>query len=144
MEKLVIAKQASDLHSNFLCQRILYEYLTKHNLDEHIATIVTAYKRQRDAMIRALESYFPAEVTFTRPEGGMFLWATLPASLSALDLFERAAAKKVAFVPGTPFFLDGGGVRNMRLNFSNAPQDKIEEGIRRLGTVMKQALTRKV
>ena len=143
MDKLVVAKQASDLHSNSLCQRIVHRYLTNHNLDEHIATIVAAYKGQRDAMVQAIESHFPPEVTFTRPQGGMFLWATLPAGLSALDLFERAAAQKVAFVPGTPFFTDGGGVRNMRLNFSNAPEDKIEEGIRRLGTIMKQSLTQK-
>ena len=143
MDKLVVAKQASDLHSNSLCQRIVHQYLTNHNLDEHIATIVAAYRRQRDAMVQAIESHFPPEVTFTRPQGGMFLWATLPAGLSALDLFERAAAQKVAFVPGTPFFTDGGGVRNMRLNFSNAPEDQIEEGIRRLGTIMKQSLTQK-
>jgi 2-aminoadipate transaminase len=143
MDKLVIAKQASDLHSNSLCQRILYQYVTNNDLDRHIATIVAAYQRQRDAMVRAIEAYFPTEVTFTRPLGGMFLWATLPAPLSALELFERAAAQKVVFVPGTPFFLDGGGVRNMRLNFSNAPEDKIEEGIRRLGTVMKQMLAKK-
>jgi 2-aminoadipate transaminase len=143
MDKLVVAKQASDLHSNFLCQRILYQYLMNHDFDAHIATITAAYQRQRDAMVQAIDAHFPAEVTFTRPQGGMFLWATLPAGLSALDLFERAAAQKVAFVPGTPFFLNGGGLRHMRLNFSNAPQDRIEEGIRRLGTIMKQSLTQK-
>lgn len=143
MDKLVIAKQASDLHSNFLCQRILYQYLMNHDLDEHIATITAAYQRQRDAMVQAIESHFPPEVTFTRPQGGMFLWATLPASLSALDLFERAAAQKVAFVPGTPFFLDNGGLHHLRLNFSNAPEDRIEEGIRRLGAIMKQMLVQK-
>lgn len=143
MDKLVIAKQASDLHSNFLCQRILYQYLMNHDLDEHIATITAAYQRQRDAMVQAIESHFPPEVTFTRPQGGMFLWATLPAQLSALDLFERAAAQKVAFVPGTPFFLDNGGLHHLRLNFSNAPEDRIEEGIRRLGAIMKQMLVQK-
>jgi 2-aminoadipate transaminase len=143
MDKLVVAKQASDLHSNFLCQRILYQYLMNHDFDAHIATITAAYQRQRDAMVQAIDAHFPAEVTFTRPQGGMFLWATLPAGLSALDLFERAAAQKVAFVPGTPFFLNGGGLCHMRLNFSNAPQDRIEEGIRRLGTIMKQSLTQK-
>jgi len=94
-------------------------------------------------MVRAIESHFPPEVTFTRPQGGMFLWATLPAQLSALDLFERAAAQKVAFVPGTPFFLDNGGLHHLRLNFSNAPEDRIEEGIRRLGAIMKQMLVQK-
>jgi 2-aminoadipate transaminase len=143
MDKLIIAKQASDLHSNFLCQQILHRYVTSHSLDEHIAAIVTAYRRQRDAMVQAIESHFPTEVTFTRPQGGMFLWATLPAKLSALDLFERASTQKVAFVPGTPFFIDGGGSHNMRLNFSNTQEDRIEEGIQRLGTVIKQLLMQK-
>ena len=93
-------------------------------------------------MITAIEENFPAEVSFTRPEGGMFLWVTLPERLSALELFEHAVREKVAFVPGTPFFVDGCGTNNMRLNFSNADQDMIEEGIRRLGRIMKNMITR--
>ncbi len=140
MDKLVIAKQATDLHSNYLAQRILCQYLASHDLDEHVATICAAYKRQKDAMVAAVEAYFPPQVHITRPEGGMFLWATLPEQLSAGDLFERAIKEKVAFVPGLPFFVNGGGQHNMRLNFSNADESRIEEGIRRLGTVMKQSL----
>jgi 2-aminoadipate transaminase len=140
MDKLVIAKQATDLHSNYLAQRILCQYLASHDLDEHVATICAAYGKQKDAMIAAVEAYFPPEVHITRPQGGMFLWATLPEQLSAGDLFERALKEKVAFVPGTPFFVNGGGDHNMRLNFSNADESRIEEGIRRLGKVMKQSL----
>jgi 2-aminoadipate transaminase len=140
MDKLVIAKQAADLHSNYLCQRILHQYLMSHDLDAHVATICAAYGKQKDAMLTAIERHFPPGVNVTRPQGGMFLWATLPENLSALDLFERAVREKVAFVPGTPFFIDGGGRRNMRLNFSNADEARIEEGICRLGQVMKQSL----
>ncbi len=140
MDKLVVAKQASDLHSNSLCQRIVYQYLSSHDVDKHIATIIEAYKKQRDAMVSAIEKCFPAEVKFTRPEGGMFLWVTLPERLSALELFEHAVKENVAFVPGTPFFVDGGGANHMRLNFSNADGERIEEGIKRLGRIIKKVL----
>jgi 2-aminoadipate transaminase len=140
MDKLVVAKQASDLHSNSLCQRIVHQYLMSNDVDKHIETIIAAYKKQRDIMIAAIEENFPAEVHFTKPEGGMFLWVTLPERLSALELFEHAVGEKVAFVPGTPFFVDGGGQHNIRLNFSNANEDKIEKGIRRLGRIMRNLL----
>jgi 2-aminoadipate transaminase len=142
LDRLVVAKQACDLHSNSLCQRMLYRYLTSHDIDRHIATIREAYRRQKDAMLAAIQDHFPAEIGFTRPEGGMFVWATLPPRLSALELFEHAAREKVVFVPGAPFFVDGGGVHNMRLNFSNADEDKIEEGIARLGRIVKRLLSR--
>lgn len=138
MARLSVAKQASDLHSNSFCQRLLHRFLVTHDIDEHIALIRTAYKHQKDVMLAALETHWPSEVTFTRPEGGMFIWATLPERLSALELFERAAREKVVFVPGTPFFVDGGGSHNMRLNFSNADETRIEEGIARLGRIIKE------
>ena len=141
MDKLVVAKQASDLHSNSLCQRIVHRYLTNNNVDQHIATIIAVYKKQKDTMLAAIEEYFPPEVRCTRPEGGMFIWVTLPERLSALELFEHAVKENVAFVPGKPFFVDGGGADCMRLNFSNSDEDRIEEGIRRLGRIMKNLLT---
>jgi 2-aminoadipate transaminase len=140
MDKLVVAKQASDLHSNSLCQRIVHRYLVDNDVDKHIATIIAAYKKQRDVMVNAIEANFPQEVRCTRPEGGMFLWVTLPERLSALELFDHAVEEQVAFVPGTPFFVDGGGENNMRLNFSNSDEDRINEGIRRLGKIMKNLL----
>lgn len=142
LDKLVVAKQASDLHSNSFCQRMLHRYLVGHDIDRHIATIQAAYRQQRDAMLAAIEAHFPAEVGVTRPEGGMFVWATLPPGLSAVELFEHAAREKVVFVPGTPFFVDGGGAHNMRLNFSNADEDRIEEGIARLGRIINKLLNR--
>lgn len=140
MARLTVAKQASDLHSNSFCQRMLHRFLATHDIDEHIALIRTAYKHQKDIMLAAMETHWPPEVTFTRPEGGMFIWATLPERLSALELFERAAREKVVFVPGTPFFVDGGGTGNMRLNFSNADESRIEEGVARLGRIIKETL----
>ncbi len=140
MARLVVAKQASDLHSNSFCQRMLHRYLANHDIDEHIALIRAGYKQQKDIMLRAMEAHFPSEATFTRPEGGMFIWATVPERLSVLELFERAVKAKVAFVPGTPFFVDGGGTHNMRLNFSNADESWIEEGIARLGRLIKEML----
>jgi len=135
MEKLVIAKQASDLHSNVLSQRIIHRYLTDFDSQQHIRKVRDMYRRQRDIMVRMVEESFPPEVRCTRPEGGMFLWMTLPDGMSALDLFERAIQEKVAFVPGQAFFTDGGGANTLRLNFSNADEERIQEGMRRLSRV---------
>jgi 2-aminoadipate transaminase len=132
MEKLIISKQAADLHSNFLVQRILYQYLADCDLEQHIGRIRTVYKTQRDLMIEMLSAYFPPEVQYTKPEGGMFLWVTLPAHISAMELFEIALREKVAFVPGQAFFTDGAGNNTLRLNFSNSNEMKIMEGIKRL------------
>ncbi|MDD1749575.1 MAG: PLP-dependent aminotransferase family protein [Methanothrix sp.] len=139
MEKLIIAKQALDLHSNYLCQRIVHQYLNDNDIERHIAKIRKAYREQRDFMVATMEEIFPECVSFTRPEGGMFLWVTLPESMSSLDLFNRAIKEKVAFVPGQAFYADGGGSNTMRLNFSNSDNDRIVEGITRLGKVIKEA-----
>ena len=133
---LVTAKQAADLHTSTLCQRILSRFLADADLDAHIARIVTAYGERQRLMLDAIGRHFPSSVSCTRPEGGMFLWATLPDGLSSRALFDRAIAEQVAFVPGTPFATDGGGDNALRLNFSNAAPERIEEGIRRLGRAM--------
>lgn len=143
IEKLVIVKQASDLHSNYFSQRILYQYLADNDIDEHILKIKQAYGRQKDLMISIMEQHFPAEVEFTRPQGGMFLWASLPKELSSAKLFELAIQEKVAFVPGKPFYVDGGGDNTLRLNFSNSDETRIEEGIKRLAKIIKRFLAAK-
>lgn len=140
LEKLVVAKQASDLHSNYLAQRIVYRYLQTFDLDAHIQTICTAYGQQRDLMVAMIERYFPPEVHYTRPEGGMFLWITLPEGVSALRLFDYAKQHNVAFVPGQAFYVDGGGHNTLRLNFSNASAANIDIGIQRLAEAIKQLL----
>ena len=133
MEKIIIAKQASDLHSNYFTQRVVYQYLSDNNIDEHIEKIKKMYRDQRNLMVKMIEEHFPEDVKYTKPEGGMFLWVTLPDGLSSLDLFEIAIKENVAFVPGKAFFTDGSGDNTLRLNFSNSNEEKIEEGIKKLG-----------
>jgi 2-aminoadipate transaminase len=140
LPKLVTAKQASDLHCSTLVQRILVRYLATNDLDAHIATIRAAYKAQRDLMVERIKAEFPPEVACTEPEGGMFLWVTLPEGCSAFDLFDLCIKEKVAFVPGEPFFVDGSGKRTMRLNFSNADPEHIVEGISRMAKAVKELL----
>lgn len=137
MEKLIIAKQASDLHTNYFGQRIILQYLKDNNIDEHIAKIREAYGMQRDAMVRAIREYFPAAVHYTEPEGGMFLWITLPEGLSAMEVFKKAIELKVAFVPGDPFYVNRHNVNTLRLNYSSVDAETIRTGIRRLGDVLK-------
>jgi len=140
MEKIIIAKQSSDLHSNYLSQRAVYQYLIDNDLDEHILNIREIYKRQRDMMVSRIEEYFPEEIKCTKPEGGMFLWVTLPKNISSLRLLKLATKENVAFVPGKAFYVDGGGDNTLRLNFSNSDEEKIEVGIKRLAKVIKRVL----
>jgi 2-aminoadipate transaminase len=140
-EKLVIAKQAADLHTSTLTQMVLGHYLATNDIEAHIAAIRDQYGKQRDVMIEAIRTYFPEEIRFTRPDGGMFLWVTLPEGCSSMDLFDRAIQRKVAFVPGLPFYVDGSGANTLRLNFSNSDEEKIEEGIQRLGQCIGEYLT---
>jgi 2-aminoadipate transaminase len=135
MEGLIVAKQAADLHSNELTQRIVHRYLTDNDVNAHIQRIRGAYRRQRDLMVGAVKSLFPPEVSCTEPEGGMFLWMTLPPGMSAMTFFEKALAEKVTFVPGTAFFASGGGENTLRLNFSNCDEATIEDGMARLARV---------
>ncbi len=138
MDKLVIAKQASDLHTDYLAQRILHRYLADNDLDEHITAIIRQYGKQKEAMIAAIKKYFPNGVHSTNPEGGMFLWVTLPEEMSSMALFEAAIKKKVAFVPGTPFYVDRKDSNTLRLNFSCSDEPTIVEGIRRLGDSIRE------
>ena len=93
-------------------------------------------------MMDAMEKYFPPSVTYTRPQGGMFLWVTLPEGITAMELFPKALEKKVAFVPGDPFYIDVNNAGTMRLNYTNADCETIEEGIRRLGELLAERLRR--
>lgn len=134
MDKLIIAKQASDLHTNFFSQKILYYYLRNNNVDDHIRKISNLYGSQKKAMIKAIRKYFPENVSFTEPEGGMFLWVTLPMEISSMELFNKAIENKVAFVPGNPFYTGmPNDVNTLRLNFSCVDEVTIEKGIKRLG-----------
>ena len=137
MERIIVAKQASDLHSNYLSQRIIYRYLIDNDIDHHIQKIRDAYKKRRDLMVSMIAEYVPEVIHYTKPEGGMFLWITLPKGVSSLDLVDRALKNNVAFVPGKAFYVDGGGNNTVRLNFSNPDEEKIEEGMKRLAKSIK-------
>lgn len=143
MEKLIIAKQSADLHSNYYSQRVVYQFLIDNDLDEHIKKIKQLYKGQRDCMVSMIERYFPKEIKSTKPEGGMFLWITLPEGVSSLDLFDLAAKENVAFVPGDPFYADEKGTNTLRLNYTNSNEEMIEEGIKRLAKATKEIIDRK-
>ena len=138
MEKLVTAKQASDLHSNYFTQRVVYQYLQDNDVDGHIQNIRKLYKSQRDQMVQSIKDYLPEGVKHTAPEGGMFLWVTIPEGMSAMNLFELALKEKVAFVPGETFYTETPETNTMRLNFSNCCEDEIIEGMRRLGTAIQK------
>lgn len=137
------AKEAADLHSNIFAQYLLYDYLTTHDIEEHIEKIRNLYREQCDTMLNAMNEYFPASVTFTKPEGGMFIWATLPEGISSLELFEKAKEQKVVFVPGNPFYTDDRDANTMRLNYTNSSREMIIEGIKRLGKLITEELEKK-
>lgn len=138
MDKLITAKQASDLHSNYFTQRVVYQYLQDNNVDQHIQSIKQLYKSQRDQMVHSIRKYLPEGVKHTSPQGGMFLWVTLPEGTSAMELFELAMEENVAFVPGETFYTEDPEKNTMRLNFSNSSVEEIEEGIKRLGNAIKK------
>lgn len=132
------AKQAADLHSCIFAQYLISDYLWNNDLDKHIEKIKALYKSQAGAMVDAMGKYFGKNVKYTVPKGGMFTWVTLPEGYSSLKLFERAIAKNVAFVPGDPFYVNESNVNTLRLNYTNATSERIEEGIKRLAEAMKE------
>jgi 2-aminoadipate transaminase len=141
--RLVQMKQGADLHTSTFCQMVAHEVARDGFLDRHARRIRALYGERRNAMLAALERHFPAEVRWTKPAGGLFLWLTLPEGCDSTALLRLALEQeKVAFVPGAPFFPRGGGERTCRLNFSYCPPDAIDEGIRRLGAVLKRQLAR--
>jgi 2-aminoadipate transaminase len=136
IQNCVRAKQGMDLHTSTFVQMVVYEAVMDGFLKEHVRRIRDVYRTRRDVMLAAMGHYFPSEITWTRPQGGLFLWVTLPKKLDSVAILEKAVANKVAFVPGSAFFPDGGTQNTMRLNFSNAQPEQIEIGIRRLGQVL--------
>lgn len=142
MDKLVMAKQPTDLCSPALNQSIIYEFCRRGLLKPHIQKIVALYKKKRDVMLEALEEYMPREegVEWTRPQGGLFLWVRLPENLDTEAMLPRAIEKKVAYVIGSAFHVDRSGKNTMRLNFSYPSEEQIVEGIKRLGSLIKESL----
>ncbi|TSJ79758.1 PLP-dependent aminotransferase family protein [Rariglobus hedericola] len=140
-EKITSAKQAADLQTSSFTQRLVHHYVSQPGaLSAHVETLRSVYARRRDLMLAALERELPAGCTWTKPDGGLFLWVTLPASIDTTALLQIAAREKIAFVPGAPFWV-GEPVRNtLRLNFSNSTEERIETGMARLGAVIRAAL----
>ena len=136
IEKLVQAKQGMDLHTSTFNQLLVLELLRRGIYERQIPRLRETYRQRRDAMLQALEKYFPAETRWTRPAGGMFLMVHLPPHLSAAELLTRCLKQNVAFVPGEEFHLHGEGKDTLRLNFSNATAERITEGIRRIAGLM--------
>ena len=133
---LETAKQAADLHSNIFGQYLISDYLYNNDLDKHIEKIKKLYKTQALAMVNTMEEYFPKNVKFTRPKGGMFTWVTLEEGKDVMKLFDKAIAKNVAFVPGHPFYVNPKTVNTLRLNYTNANSETIKEGIKRLAEAL--------
>lgn len=129
-------KQGTDLHTNTFCQYIMYEFVKSGTLETHIETIKADYLKKRQIMLDAMSEHFPKGITWTEPEGGLFLWVELPEHVSARELFPKAIDLKVAYVYGQPFFPNGEGENTMRLNFSNASHEDIKIGIERLGKLL--------
>ena len=140
VRKYVLVKQGVDLQSNTFVQAVIAAYLEQHDIDEHIKTILDVYKTRRDVLLSALDRLFPQGVQHTRPEGGLFAWVTLPESLNARHILDDCVARKVAFVPGGPFFPNGGHENTLRLNFSNMEENRIEEGIVIMADVLNRHL----
>jgi 2-aminoadipate transaminase len=138
--KLVQLKQSADLHTSSFTQMVAYEVARDGFIDEHVKVIRATYKERRDAMLAALKDFFPSEVSWTHPHGGLFLWVTMPPSLDSSRLLDCALRQNVAFVPGEPFFPQGDEGSHMRLNFSNAQPEQIREGIRRLSIAVAHEL----
>ncbi|MEA4909711.1 MAG: PLP-dependent aminotransferase family protein [Chloroflexi bacterium] len=137
IQRLAQAKQGTDLHTSTFNQMVAYEVGKESFFDRHVQLIRKVYRERRDVMLETLEEHMPENLHWTHPEGGLFLWVTLPPQYNATQLLEEAVKQDVAFVPGDSFYACGGGENTMRLNFSNATPEKINEGIARLGNVIK-------
>ncbi len=138
IRKLVQAKQGADLHTSTFSQAVAHEVSQHGFLDRHILRIREVYRERRNVMLDSLDEHMPAQIKWTRPQGGLFLWAVLPSHMKTAELLIEAVQQKVAFVPGGSFYPCGGGENTMRLNFSNATPEKINEGIARMARVLRR------
>ncbi|MBS1869830.1 MAG: PLP-dependent aminotransferase family protein [Actinobacteria bacterium] len=136
LQKMNLGKQAADLCSSSMTQLFVAEYFASGDWREYVDSLVEIYRGRRDAMLEALDAHFPREAAWTQPQGGLFIWATLPDYIDTTDLLARALSENVAFVPGRAAYLDGRGGSSMRLNFSGSDETAIREGVRRIGKVV--------
>jgi 2-aminoadipate transaminase len=136
VRRLELAKQAADLHTAQLTQMVVHDVIKDGFLDRHIPTIRTLYANQCQAMLDAMEASFPQGVSWTRPQGGMFIWVTLPEHINAMQLLDQAIAARVAFVPGAPFYANAPAANTLRLSFVTVTPERIREGISILGKLI--------
>jgi 2-aminoadipate transaminase len=136
LEKINLGKQAADLCTSTLSQLMVQAYFEESRWHDYVESLTEIYRARRDTMLDALAEFFPPEAEWTRPAGGLFIWATLPDYIDTTDLLARALRDNVAFVPGEAAYLDGRGRNAMRLNFSASDDESIREGIRRIGKVV--------
>ena len=140
VRRLELAKQAADLHTAQLTQMVVYEVVKDGFLEQHIPTIRALYANQCQVMLDSLQEQFPDGVTWTKPEGGMFIWVTLPKHIDAMKLLDQAIAAKVAFVPGAPFYANEAETNTLRLSFVTVPPERIREGVAVLGKLIASQL----
>lgn len=142
IRKYVLVKQGTDLQCNTIAQMVISEYLKRYDIDEHIGKIVEVYKKRRDVAVEYIERYFPQNIKFTYPEGGLFTWIELPEGISARDVLEKCLEQKVAFVPGGSFFPNENRENTFRINYSNMPEDRIEKGLRIIAEVVREYISK--
>lgn len=142
IRKYVLVKQGTDLQCNTIAQMVISEYLKRYDIDEHIGKIVEVYKKRRDVAVECIERYFPQNIKFTHPEGGLFTWIELPEAISARDVLEKCLEQKVAFVPGGSFFPNENRENTLRINYSNMPEDRIEKGLRIIAEVVREYISK--
>jgi 2-aminoadipate transaminase len=140
LEKIGLGKQAADLCTSTLTQYFVREYFAEGRWREYIDDLIEIYRTRRDAMLEALDRHFPEGAEWTHPEGGLFVWATLPGYIDTTDLLAKALRENVAFVPGRAAYVDGRGGASMRLNFSGSTEWEIREGVRRIGHVVSEQM----
>ena len=141
IQKLAVAKQGEDVHTNIFFQMLAHKYMTEYDLDAHIEKINAIYRRKCALMVDALEKYMPKEVKYTKPEGGLFIWCTLPAHVDAPSFIKKAIERKVAVVPGTAFNCDTEAPsQSFRLNYSMPTDEQIDEGVRILGQLARDMI----
>ena len=133
IKHFTVIKQSADLHTDNVAQQVIAEFLTDFNIDEHIAKIRQVYRQREQLMIEQIQNYFPAGVKYTNPDGGLFIWVEIPGNINTQDLFNQCIKNNVAFVPGEPFYPGKPESGTFRLNFSNMSEEKIKDGIQRLG-----------
>ncbi|WMI81077.1 aminotransferase-like domain-containing protein [Anaerotignum sp. MB30-C6] len=140
LAKYNFMKQASDLQASTVAQLETNTFLEMYDLDEHVAKIKEVYRKRRDCMLKTMDEHFPKECTWTHPDGGLFTWVVLPEYMNAKELAKQCLEQKVAYVPGGGFFPNGGHENTFRMNYSCMPEEKIEEGIKRIASVIKANL----